>query len=812
MESLLKDFRYSFRQLRKSPSFTLTAILSLALGIGATTAVFSVVYAVLVNPYPYKDSNRMIHLVLEQKGGGEYWVGLTGPQYRVIRKAAAVESASAEDQWNLSTTGQDLPEDVSATYFTGNAFDHFGVPVLMGRSLTPGDAPDGGDPQPVAVLGSAFWMRHYGGSQDVIGKTLQLAHKNYTVVGVTPARFTWADADVYLPFKPSEDATHTYNVSVRLKPGVTRTAANSEFQALFVQFAKETPKHFPEGGFKTNIQGLNDNFVHRIGPTLYLLFGGVALLLVIGCANVSILMLARGTARQHELAVRAAIGGSRYRIVRQLLTESLALSITGALLGLALAYKATGFIAAWLPEYSFPHEAAIRMNVPVLLFSIALAVATGVLFGLSPAIQLSRTDLARVMQANMRKMTTGVKGRRMHGILVASQIALTLLLLTAAGAAMGGFLRMMGATLGYDPHHVMSVGVPIHDNTLKTWEERTAYFELLKDKIAAMPEVVSTGISTNATPPDNGWKTKFELLGRPAAIKQEARLNLISPEYFPLLRIPLVQGRLFDQAETVRGAHVAVINQTMAKQYWPNGDALGHELRVPELKAEPPYLLTAKGADEWLQVVGVVADARDDGLQKPIKPAVYIPYTIGMGMSTQILVRTKVEPLTMLRAIRAQVQAVNPDQQVFRDIRNLEQWITRLPEWSQQRLVATLFGAFSFLGLALAAVGLYSVVSYSVAQRTGEFGIRMALGAERRDVLGLVFRSMAVTVGGGLTAGILLSFALNQVLAKWAEGSSRDPLILIGVVVLLSIISGIACLVPARRASSIDPIQALRYE
>ncbi len=452
------------------------------------------------------------------------------------------------------------------------------------------------------------------------------------------------------------------------------------------------------------------------------------------------------------------------------------------------------------------------MNVPVLLFSIALAVATGVLFGLSPAMQLSRTDLARVMQANMRKMTTGVKGRRMHGILVASQIALTLLLLTAAGAAMGGFLHMMGATLGYDPHHVMSVGVPIHDNTLKTWEERSAYFGQLKEKIAAMPEVVATGISTNATPPDNGWKTKFELLGRPAAIKQEARLNLISPEYFPLLRIPLLQGRLFDQAETVRGAHVAVINQTMAKQYWPNGDALGHELRVPELKAEPPYLLTAKGADEWLQVVGVVADARDDGLQKPIKPAVYIPYTMGMGMSTQVLVRTKVEPLTLLRAIRAQVQAVNPDQQVFRDVRNLEQWITRLPEWSQQRLVATLFGAFSFLGLALAAVGLYSVVSYSVAQRTGEFGIRMALGAERRDVLGLVFRSMAVTVGAGLAAGILLSFALNQVLAKWAEGSSRDPLILIGVVVLLSIISGIACLVPARRASSIDPIQALRYE
>lgn len=812
MESLLKDFRYSFRQLRKSPAFTLTAILSLALGIGATTAVFSVVYAVLVNPYPYKDSNRMIHLVLEQKGGGEYWVGLTGPQYRVIRNASAVESAAAQDQWNLSTTGQDLPEDVNAVYFTGNAFDHFGVPALMGRGLMLSDAPDDHDPQPVVVLGNAFWMRHYGGNPDVIGRTLQLAHKNYTVVGVAQTRFTWGDGDVYLPFKPSEDATHTYDVSVRLKPGVTRAAANAEFQALMTQFAKETPKHFPESGFKTNIQGLNDNFVHRLGGTLYLLFGGVALLLVIGCANVSILMLARGTARQQELAVRAAIGGSRYRIVRQLLTESLALSITGALLGLALAYKTTSFIAAWLPEYSFPHEAAIKMNVPVLLFSIALAVATGVLFGLSPAMQLSRTDLARVMQANMRKMTTGVKGRRMHGILVASQIALTLLLLTAAGAAMGGFLRLMGTSLGYDPHHVMSVGVPIHDNTLKTWEERSVYFEQLKEKIAAMPEVVGAGISTNATPPDNGWKTKFELLGRPSGVKQEARVNFISPEYFPVLHIPLVQGRVFDQAETARGAHVAVINQTMAKQFWPNGDAVGHEIRFPEFKDEPPYMLTAKGSNDWMQVVGVVADARDDGLRKPIKAGIYFPYTMGMGMGTQVLVRTRVEPLTILRAIREQVRTVNPDQQVFREVRNLEQWITTQPDWAQERLVATLFGAFSLLGLVLAAVGLYSVVSYSVAQRTGEFGIRMALGAERRDVLGLVFRSMAVTVGGGLAAGILLSLALNQVLAKWAEGSSRDPMILFGVVVLLSIVSGIACLVPARRASSVDPIQALRYE
>jgi predicted permease len=352
----------------------------------------------------------------------------------------------------------------------------------------------------------------------------------------------------------------------------------------------------------------------------------------------------------------------------------------------------------------------------------------------------------------------------------------------------------------------------VHDNTYMTWEERSQFFEQIRQRIAAMPEVVSAGISTNATPPENGSTTKFEILGKPAPEEQEVRTNFISPEYLTVLHIPLLQGRVWDRAETMRGARVAMVNQTMARQYWPKGDALGQQIRVPQLKGEPPYSPAAPESDRWLQIVGIVADARDDGLRNPVKPAIYVPYTMRLRMFTQILVRTRVAPLTVLRAVRAQVHAINPDQQVMGDVRSLEQWITGQREWAQERLVAMLFSAFAVLALALSVLGLYSVVSYIVAQRTNEFGIRMALGAGRKHVLRLVFASTAISVGSGLGAGVLLSVALNSVLAKWAEGSSLDAAILLGVVAVLVTAATFACLLPAHRASSIDPMAALRYE
>jgi len=812
MQTLLQDLRYGFRQLTKSPGFTFTAIISLALGIGATTAVFSVVYAVLLDPYPYANSGRMIHLIAKTKNGQKRWLGFTGPQYQKLRESKSVESVVAQDEWNLTTTGGELPEDVSAVYFTGNGFNHFGVPAMLGRGLQPSDAQEGEDPQPVAVLSYKFWQRHYNGERNVVGKTIQLVHKNYTIVGVAPPRFTWGDGDVYLPLKLNADPARQYMVDTLLKPGVTHAAVDAEFQSLFEQFAKETPRHFPPDGFKVKVQGLNEQFIDEIGPTLLLLLGSVALLLAIGCGNVSILLLARGTAREHEFAVRAAVGAGRMRIVRQLLTESLVLSLSGAALGVMVAYRAVVVIVELLPEFSFPHEAAIRLNLPVLCFSVGLAIFTGVFFGLSPAMQFSRPEVSQVMQASTKKVTGGVRGKRIHNTLIAGQIALTLLLLASAGAAIQGFIKLNHSHLGYNPHNVMSVGIPVHDNTYTTWEVRSAYFSQLMEKVAAMPEVKVAGLSTNATPPDNGADNKFEILGKPTSDEQHARLNFVSKEYFPLLQIPLLQGRLWDESETKRGARLAVVNATLAKQYFPAGDAVGHQVRTPNLKADPPITLAIPESNDWLEIVGVVGDALDDGLGKPVKPGIYIPYTIWMPVWTQILVRSDVPPLSILDGVRRQIHSVDADQQASGHVRNLEEWITGQQEWAQPHLVAMLFGAFAVLALVLAGVGLYSVVSYSVAQRTNEFGIRMALGAQRRDVLRMVFLSTTFSVGSGIVAGVVLSLAMNRVVSHWAQGSTINFVVLLGVTALLAAVAAIACMLPAHRASTVDPMQALRYE
>jgi putative ABC transport system permease protein len=810
--SVLQDLRFSYRELRKNPGVALTAILSISLGIGATTAVFSVIYGLLVNPFPYQGAHRMIYLTIANQGRDDREVELTGPQLKTLRQAKCIESLSAGwGTWNLTTTGEDLPEDVPAVYITPNSGVHFGVPALLGRTLIPSDAPEGQDPQPVVVLGYTFWQRHFNADPAVLGRTLQLVHKNYTIVGVMPSRFTWWGADVYLPLKINNDASIQYDPFIRLKPGITHSAANSEFQALLEQFAKETPGHFPRK-FRVNVKGINDYYVEHLGHSLFLLFGAVALLLLIGCGNVSILLLARGTARQHELAVRAAIGASRGRIQRQLLTEALALSLLGALGGVILAYSLLPAFLNWLPEQSFPHAAVIRINLPVLIFSVAIAIVTGVLFGLSPAFEFSKPQVAQLMQSSSRRTTGGARGKHTHAVLVTGQIALTLLLLTSAAASINGFIRVVHTDLGYDPHNVMSVGIPVHQNSHVSWEDRSVYFERIRARVAALPEVTAAAIGTNATPPSNGWDQTFELFGRPASQQEQVRANFVSPEYFQVLRIPLLQGRLWEHPEIVHGARLAVINSTMARQYWPDGDALGKQLRLPELKAEPPFSQAVPDCNSWLQIIGIVADARDDGLRKPVKSAVFVPFSLRMGMWTQILVKTRVAPLAVLNRVRAEVKAIDPDQQVFRRTRSLEQWIQREDDYAFGRLVAALFSGFSLLALALAAVGLFSVVSYSVVQRTNEFGIRMALGAMRAQVLQLVIASTARNVIGGVLGGLLLSLMLSRFLTKWAEGSAHNPLFFAAVTLLLVLTSAFAAFIPALRASSVDPMDALRYE
>ena len=809
---MLADLVFSFREFRKRPGLAVTAVLSLTLGIGATTAVFSVIYALLVNPYPYLGADRMIELNVVNERGGNRWVGVTGPQIKALRQAACLESVAASwGTWNLTTTDEDLPQDVPSTQLSGNAGIHFGVPALLGRTLLPSDAPEGEDPQPVVLLSYKFWQRHFNADPTVIGRNLQLVHKNYTVVGVMPSRFTINDADVYLPLKITSDPNVYLTPRLRLRPGVTRAAADAELQPLLEQFAKDAPSHFPKK-FRVHVRGIIDRYTEHLGRSLNLLFAAVGILLLVGCTNVSILLLARGAARQHELAVRSAIGASRFRIQRQLLTEALALSVIGALGGVILAYRLLPVLVRWLPEFSFPHEVVIAVNLPVLAFTVALGILTGVLFGLAPAFQSSRPRTAQLMQSGSRRTTVGRHAKGTHRILIGGQIALTLLLLTSAAAAMNGFVRLTHTNLGYDPHNTMSVGIPVHQNSHGSWEDRSAYFDQLRSRIAAVPGVVEAAISSNATPPANGWGTGFEVFGHPSAQREEARVNFVSPEYFALLRIPLLQGRVWDHPEIVRGARLAVINQTMAQQYWPNGGALGQQVRIPDLKGEPPFTFAVKDGNGWMQIIGVVGDARNDGLRNPIKPSVYVPFTAQMWMFTQVLVRTQSSPLANLNRIRAEVKAVDSEQQVFGESRDLEQWIQGLDEYSFGRLVAALFTGFALLALVLAAIGLFSVVSYGVAQRTNEFGIRMALGATPVGVVRLVVASTAREVIGGLLIGALLSLLLNGALKKWAEGSAQSPWLFAAATLLLVATSAVSAFLPARRASSVDPMVALRYE
>jgi len=812
MQTVFQDLRYALRQLIHSPGFSLTAVLSLALGVGATTAVFSVIYAALLNPYPFPAANRIMRLTVLDSAGHDLWVNLNGPQIQQLRQSNAVDSVVAMDGWALTLTGKELPENVDAIYLSANGFNFLGVPPLLGRGILPSDAADGQDPQPVVVLGYKFWRRHFNSDPSVLGQTMQLDRKNYRIVGIGAPRFVWYSADVYLPLKLTQDPVPIYMVNFRLKPGQTREAANAALQPLMEQFAKDTPKHFPEH-FQMHVEGLNDWVVRQMGGTLYLLLGGVALLLGIGCGNVSILLLARGTVRQHELAVRAAIGASRNRIVRQLLTESLLLAMTGAALGIGAAYGILAGIRVLLPQHPFAPEAVIAINLPVLGFSIGVALFTGIVFGLWPALQLSRPQIGQMMQSNTRKMAGSARGRRAHNALIAAQIAFTILLLAGAGASMEGFVRLMHIPLGYDPHHVMAIWIPMHDDSLTSWAARSNYFEQLRSRVAETPGVTEAAISTNATPPRNGSQMRFEILGQPVLEQQTALINFAGPEYFPTLHIPLLQGRLWTSAENRNAAHVVVINQAMARLYFPNGDALGHSIELPRIENRPPIVLSAPGiAEAWLQIVGIVADARDAGLRTAIQPAAYVPWTLCMWEYTQILVRSDAPPLTLLHTIRKQLTSVNADQQTASEVDDLEQWVSDSPEWRQGQLVTWIFGAFSVLALLLAAVGLYSVVSYSVTQRTSEFGIRMALGAQRGHVMQIVFASMLVSVGGGIAAGLGLTVALNKVLAAWAEGSSRDPFILLGAALLLMLVAGIACAVPARRASKIEPMMALRSE
>ena len=808
MRTLVQDVRYAFRQFLKSPGFAISAVLSLMLGIGATTAIFSVVYGVLLDPYPYKDANRMVHVDLRDKNGRGPLLIVNGTQAQELRKASSIDDVFLQDEKQENLTGEKFPVTVNVGLYSPNMFDYMGVPPLLGREFSPADAP-GGNPAPVAVLSYLFWQRQYGASSDVIGKSIEMDHKSYTVIGVVPPRFTWGDSDVYLPALPTADPHYYWLAFIKLKPGTKYPAAQAEMQVLVDRFAKEDPKSYPQD-MRAKIVTLNEQVLGRFAGTIVFLFGAVVVLLMIGCANVSILLLARGTARQHEFAVRTSVGAGRGRLIRQLLSESVLLSVTGAALGVLAAYWGVKALSTMLPYYSFPHEAAIHVNGMVLIFSAAIAILTGIFFGISPAVQLSRPQLGALIQASSAKLTGSAHSRNTHRLLIAGQVALTLLLLAGAGGAVKAFLAKVHTPLGFDPDHVFAMNVAMPKGATTTWQERINQNELVRQAVAQSPGVAEAGVSTTWFPGFGGFTAKIEIQSKPTLTDAQAALTLISPQLLSTLRVPLLRGRIFDDAESRRAAHLAMVNQAFVKQYLGDFEPIGQSVRSPQLKIDQPNLLSAQSPDDWFEVIGVVGDAKNDGLDHAVKPAIFVPYSFVLPPDEALIVRAGGDPQTAIRAVKERLREINPEMVVGRD-RTLTWWLDT-EGWGRERFIATLFGLFAALALVLAATGLYSVVSFAVTQRTQELGIRMALGARPGNVVQLVLSSTAATLGAGVVVGLILSVILNRVVASWAGGSSRDPLTLVAAAFILILVAGIACVLPAWRAASIDPMRALRLE
>ncbi|MBZ5654975.1 MAG: ABC transporter permease [Acidobacteriia bacterium] len=808
MNGLLQDLRYAVRQLRKSPGFAVTAVLSLTLGIGATTAIFSVVYSILLDPYPYRDADRMVHVELRDKTDRGPLLAVKGSEYEELRHASSIDDVFLQNGQSETLTGGQFPISVNVGEYSPNLFSYMGVPLLLGRGFTPSDM-TGNKGAPVAVLSYTFWQRQFAGNRNVVGQTVELSHKPYTIIGVVPPRFTWGDSDVYLPGLPSGDP-HDYWMSfIKLKPGVKHPAAGAELQLLVDRFTKEDPKDFRRDR-RVAIVTLNEEVLGRFSGTLVLLFVAVIALLVIGCSNVSILLLARGTARQHELAVRASIGASRTRLIQQLLTESVLLSVAGAALGVLVAYRAVGTLSSMLPLYSFPHEAAIRVNAPVLVFSAVVAVVTGILFGISPAWQLSHPPISELIQANSTRVLGSARSRNTHRLLIAGQVSLTLLLMAGAGAALKAFQALTHAPMGFDPDHVITLNAAVPRGTNTTWQARLNAQDAIRRTIEEVPGVDGAAVATSWFPPLGGFNGTIEIRSKPTLTGAQAVLALVSREEFATLHIPLLAGRIFDDAESSRAAHLALVNQTFVKQYLPEGNPIGQNVRSAMLKAEFPDLLLTQNPDDWLEIIGVVGDARNDGLDHPVKPAVFLPYSFILTPDLSLHVRARGNPEALMQFVKQKLRELNPELVVSQD--HTLVWWLETRGWGQGRFIATLFSLFAILALALAGTGLYSVVSFSVTQRTQEVGIRMALGAPRANILRLVIRSTALMLAAGVVVGLGLSLALDHIVRTWAGGSPRDPQTLLLSSLILVLVATIACVVPAWRAATVNPVVALRYE
>jgi predicted permease len=812
VETLLQDVRYALRTVRKAPGFAIVAILTLGLGIGASTAIFSVIDNILMEPFPYRDAQRLmsvqIHDTERNQPGGR--ASYSGPEFLdYVEQNRSFDGVIADAGLDVLYTRKDGTENYRGELVTPGTFEFFGMPALLGRVMQAGDYEPGAPP--VFVMRYKTWVNQFSADSNIVNQTFVLNGTPRTLVGIMPPRFAWGDADMWIPEKPDRAAKMSargfpqyWFLLGRLKPDVSERQAQADFTVLANRLSKVYPKDYPKH-FTVEIQSLTNLVVGQFRTTLYIVLAAVGLLLLIGCGNVANLLLARAMGREKEFAIRATLGAGRWRLVRQLLVESLILAMGGAAFGALFAWGGLKSLVAAMPQEIIPAESVIRLNAPVLGFTLGVAAMTALIFGLVPALQAAQRDLNDPLRDSGKGVSGGFRHGRLRDTVVVLEVALSLTLLVAAGLLMRSFVALRDVHLGLQPDHILVARLPLPQDRYKTADQVAGFFRPLLARLKALPGVVEA-TETSTLPPYGGIRSDIEIPGKTHAEKWTALFQLCSEGYFAVLRIQFIDGRSFTEAEVNGARKLAAVNQTFVHKYLLNENPIGQRVHLAELETFPDPL-----HDAWFEIIGVVADAKNRGLQDPSEPEVWVPYTVTGSAARGVLVRTSQEPMSMMNAVRQEIWAT--DRNVALTLTGTLEGYIRQFSFAGPRFGFLLMTIFASIGLILVTIGVYSVLAYTAARRTHEIGIRMALGAERRDVLRLVVSMGLRLVALGVVIGVIASLSLARVIATQLWGvSAYDPITLSAVAVLLLTTGVIACWVPARRAARVDPLVALRYE